>query len=68
MRGTQSMRRPIWHALLVRPRHPEEKEFFLNFNGITNCIQPLWRLTCEGEHRTLPRILRSLYRDGEEAA
>ena len=47
--------------LLVRPRHPEEKEFFLNFNGITNCIQPLWRLACEGEHRTLPRILRSLY-------
>lgn len=46
---------------LIKPRHPADKEFFLNFNGVTNMIQPLWRLVCEGEVGTLPRILRSLY-------
>mmetsp|Transcript_3701 Transcript_3701/g.10931 ORF Transcript_3701/g.10931 Transcript_3701/m.10931 type:complete len:1071 (-) Transcript_3701:279-3491(-) len=46
---------------LLKPRHPEGKELFLNFNGCTNMIQPLWRLVCEGEYATLPRILRSLY-------
>jgi len=46
---------------LIRPRHPDNMEFFLNFNGVTNMIQPLWRLVCEGKCAMLPRILRSLY-------
>uniref|UniRef100_A0A7S0P1S1 Uncharacterized protein n=1 Tax=Calcidiscus leptoporus TaxID=127549 RepID=A0A7S0P1S1_9EUKA len=46
---------------LINPRCPQEKELFLNFNGVTNMIQPLWRLVCENKHATLPRILRSLY-------
>ena len=40
---------------------PQELSFYIENNGYTNMMDPLYKLIQSGHHRSIPRILRSIY-------
>jgi hypothetical protein len=46
---------------LFETNQDPEKSYFLNHNGITNMIDPLFELVKTGKTKYIPRILRALY-------